>query len=90
MDKSFLKPNERYLFRLNGRQVPVIYNGWGLWGGHPEQGRNMHAFTRLDDGQQFFRKSALGVSKHYDDCPVNEFQAAACNCRAWLEAIRHG
>ena len=82
-----MEPNARYLLRIDRRQVPVIYDGWGLWHGEGgEEGVHRHAFTRIDTGEWVFRRSARAVSKHYDQCVTED--RGSCNCRAKLEALR--
>jgi len=90
MKREDMEPNQRYLLRLfgeGGPQVPVIYDGYGLWskqGG--EEGKKRNAFTRLDTGDWLFTKTTHLVSRHYDSC-VNAGTPGRCNCRAKLESI---
>jgi hypothetical protein len=86
MEGKYLEPNHRYLMRLKNKQIPVIYNGWGLWNGHGgEEGLKRHAFTRLDNGEWVFKARAGALSRHYDDCAFAPLHK--CTCHARLEMV---
>jgi len=96
MNGKYLEPCKRYLLRIDCHQVPVIYDGWGLWKDHGgEEGIHNHAFTRIDTGEWIFRRTARAISRHYDDCtrfkrymPGERDEDLQCDCQQRLEVLR--
>ena len=88
MNETLLIPNERYLYRINGRQVPVLYTGYRPWV-PTGKGPRSHAFTRLDTGEWIYRRHAVGLSHHYEGCPCTRFNGlTSCMCRERLAEVR--
>ena len=86
MDGTLMKDGKRYLMRINKDQVPVTFDGWGLWSGHGgEEGRKQYCFTRLDTGEVIFKPTARAISRHYDGCTLVS-RPATCDCSARLQA----
>jgi hypothetical protein len=88
MNETLLIPNERYLYRIDWRQVPVLYNGYRPWGPTGKGSRN-HTFTRQDTGEWIYRRHAGGVSHHYEGWPCAQFNGlTGCMCRERLAEVR--
>jgi hypothetical protein len=88
MNETLLIPNERYLYRINGRQVPVLCNGYRPWV-PTGKGHWSRAFTRQDTGEWIYCRHAVGVSHRYEGCVCARFNGlTSCMCRERLAEVR--
>ncbi len=72
MDKDQVKSGDWYLFRLRGKQVPVKVDKTSY------QDHIRYVITRVDTGAQFTRRSAGGLSRHFEDCYL--IRRRSCKC----------
>ncbi len=84
MDGNSLVVGERYLFRLRGKQVPVVYMG-RFWNENTYQ-TNLH-LRRLDllPTGYLYRRTARALSKHFDNCAL--VGREDCRCAERLSTV---
>jgi hypothetical protein len=73
MDKDVVVEGDYYLFRLKGKQVPVLMKS------KAREGRKLvYRMLRLDTNEWLVRGTARALSRHYDDC--NIWVGDMCDC----------